>query len=179
MQAIFCNMFVIFGLLKDVAGVTTFTAMWGHELFVTHVLNVYASNGVVLPNCNKSRDSMWASLAFRAIKDWFPLGYQLFRKAHGGPIYVMAQSVYSMDILVTLLLMHFLWLRAQNVSRDDATSQVNQALKKIMVGLNITNKTPQSQEEADQLVCKLSEWLAEQDVDFPEVRFPDFTLLSC
>ena len=100
------------------------------------------------------------------------------RTAHGGPIVVMAQSEHSMKTLVTLILMHFLWLRANDVSKDKAIETTNKATKKIMDQVGITNKTPQTPYEARRLVEEMVKGFVSQGIDFPRdikdnMRLPD------
>lgn len=184
LQAIYVRLFGILSLFTEAfATVTNFAEMWDHDLFKMHFIDVCSSSGFDLPCCDNARIYMYASVAFDAIRDWFPEGYSFIRSNHGMPIATMAQSSFCMEVLVTLILMHFLWLKdVKGLSRDSAKSAAIKAYKNIMVKHNIIGKkTPDSQEEAERFVSKLSEWLVEQGVDFPEVRlsfisyfFPDF-----
>ena len=175
LQAIYVRLFGILTLfIQTFETVTTFAHMWEHPLFKTNFLDVCDSCGFSLPSCDNARIYMYASVAFQSIRDWFPIDYNFVRTTHGGVIAAMAQSSFCMEVLVTLILMHFLWLKdVKGLSRDSAKSDAIKAYKNIMVKHNIIGKkTPDSQEEAERFVSRLSEWLVEQGVDFPEVRFP-------
>ena len=72
LQNLYRKMYEKFLLYSQNTGSRNFTNMWKSDMFKTNVLDIYAVNGVVMPNMDKTRNSMYASMAFAAIKDWFP-----------------------------------------------------------------------------------------------------------
>ena len=181
LQAIYRELFNTMNIYIEHEGVDGFGGMWEHELFQIEVIKHLKDEGVELPSATKAKNSMYSSMAFFAIKKWFPENFKLFRTSHGEAVHVVAQSGYSMEILSTLMIMNFIWLRSvKNMNRNQAVAQCSKDYHATTNKLRYKLK-PETQEQADILIEELALHMASKRVRFPEdmqMRLPiEFTAI--